>query len=133
MLAVEWGTGQVLWSILWLALFVIWFYLVVVVFSDIVRAREMTGWAKAGWTVLILVLPYLGILIYVLANGSGMAGRKAEEIHREREAARSFVTTTSTGEPAVAADQLERLARLHDSGAIDDAEFARAKAEITGG
>ena len=69
MLAVEWGTGQVLWSILWFFLFFLWIVLVVTIFADLMRADDMSGWAKALWVLAIIILPILGVLLYLIVNG----------------------------------------------------------------
>jgi hypothetical protein len=73
------GSGSILLWMFEFFLFVIWFYLLVVIFGDIFRDRETSGSAKALWVVLVVVLPYLGILIYLIARGKGMAARSANQ------------------------------------------------------
>ena len=68
MIAAEWGTGQVFWSFVWFFLFFIWIWLLIVVFADIFRSRDLSGWAKALWVIFIVVLPYLGVFVYLIAE-----------------------------------------------------------------
>lgn len=75
-LAADWGTGQVLWSTLWLFLFVMWIWLVAVIFADIVRSNDLSGWGKAIWLLCIVVLPYLGSFAYLVVRGAGMTARR---------------------------------------------------------
>lgn len=128
-LAVEWGTGQVLWSVLWFTLFFLWFWLVISVFADIARARDLTGWAKAMWAVGILVLPLVGVVLYLIVNGDSM-GRRDDD---ERRAAAAIRAEVRSGADLDAADELSRLARLHDSGRLNDEEYAQAKAKVVRG
>lgn len=71
MIFAEFGVGQVVWSVLWLSLFALWFFLIVMVFSDIFLSRSMSGWAKAGWVLAVLALPFFGVFIYLVVNGGG--------------------------------------------------------------
>ena len=130
--AAEFGTGQVLWSVLWIFLFVLWFWLVVTVFADIIRARDLSGWAKALWVVAIIVLPYLGVLIYLIVNGDKMNERDAEAARAAEEAAQAYIRHVA-GTPASQADELAKLAELHRDGALTDSEYTQAKAGIVGG
>ena len=75
MIAAEFGTGQVVWSLLWLCLFCIWIWMFVMVFSDLIRSPHLSGWGKALWTLFIIVLPILGCLVYVGARGSEIDDR----------------------------------------------------------
>jgi hypothetical protein len=91
-LAAEFGTGQVLLSMIYFFLFVIWIYLLIVVFSDIFRSADLGGWAKALWVIFVIVLPYLGVLVYFIARGSKMSehatqaaqAQGAQQLHPER-------------------------------------------------
>ena len=84
MLAAEWGTGEVLWSMMWFFLFVIWIWLIIVVFGDIIRSQDMGGGAKAFWVIFIILVPYLGIFVYLIARGGGMAERAERSRAGER-------------------------------------------------
>ena len=76
MILAEFGTGQVLWSILWIFMFVVWFWLLISIFGDIFRDKELSGWGKAGWTIFVLLFSFIGILIYLIVRGRGMQERK---------------------------------------------------------
>jgi hypothetical protein len=128
-LAAEFGTGQVLWSLLWIFLFVMWIWLVISIFTDIVRNRSMSGWGKAAWSVAILVLPYLGVLAYLVVEGNGMAERELAGAEAQEESFRSYVQEAA-GSATSPADQLEKLAALHDAGKLDDAEYRQLKAKV---
>ena len=67
--AAEFQVGQVLWSMFWFFLFVLWIWLVIMVFIDIFRSPDLSGWGKAGWSILVLIVPLLGVLIYLIARG----------------------------------------------------------------
>lgn len=128
-LAAEFGTGQVLWSILWFFLFFMWIWLVISIFGDIIRAKEMSGWAKAGWTVAIILVPFLGVLGYLIVNGTEMAGRSAAQAEAQESAFKSYVQDAA-GTGSSPADQLEKLAALHDAGKIDDTEYQQLKGKV---
>lgn len=130
MFAAEWGTGQVLWSILWFFLFVLWISLVFSVFADIIRSRSMSGFGKALWTIAIIFLPYLGVFLYLIVNGGKMNAR-AERAAGERDAAAQEYIRQAAGSNS--ADQLTALADLHTAGKLTDSEFASAKAQVTAG
>lgn len=126
-LAAEWGTGQVFWSMLWFFLWVIWFWMLITVFGDIFRSRDLSGGGKALWSIFVIVLPYLGVFIYLIARGHRM-GENAAEAAREQDAAfRQYVQeAAATPSPA---DELAKIAKLREDGAITDAEYAQLKAK----
>ena len=68
----DFGTGQVFWSMLWFFLFFIWIWLLIVVFSDIFRSPDLSGWGKALWSIFVIVVPYLGVFVYLIARGHKM-------------------------------------------------------------
>jgi hypothetical protein len=132
--AADFGTGQVLWSMLWFFLFFIWIWLLIVVFSDIFRSRDLSGWAKALWTIFVIVLPYLGVLVYLIARGHKMH-EHAEQAAQEQDAAmRKYVQSVAgSGGGAGSADEIARLADLRDKGVITEEEFQQGKAKALGG
>jgi len=79
MLAAEWGTGQVLWSIIWFTMFFIWIWLLIMVFSDIFRSRDLSGVAKFVWIFFVIFLPYLGVFVYLIARGHKMGEHAMED------------------------------------------------------
>ncbi|MEM8620212.1 MAG: SHOCT domain-containing protein [Actinomycetota bacterium] len=127
-IAVEWGTGQVLWSIIWLFLFVLWIWALIFLFGDIFRSHDLSGWAKALWVLFIIVLPFIGILSYLIVRGGGVADRQISQAKANEAAIASYVRSTAGA--ATQADELGKLAELHDSGKLDDAEYAAAKAKV---
>ena len=78
MIAAEFGTGQVFWSLLWLSLFCIWIWMFIVIFGDLFRNPDVSGWAKALWTLFIIVLPLLGCFVYLIVRGSDINDRMTE-------------------------------------------------------
>lgn len=131
MFAAEFGTGQVLWSIFWFFLFFMWIMLVFSIIGDIFSDRELSGWAKALWTLGIIVVPYLGVLLYLIVRGNDMADNRARAAAEQESAVRSYIRDAA-GSSGVAAE-LDKLAALHASGSISDAEYASAKANVLGG
>ena len=74
MFAAEWGTGEVFWSMLWFFLFVVWIWLLITVFAHIFKSHDLSGWGKALWLLVVLVLPYLGVFLYLIIRGDKLAG-----------------------------------------------------------
>lgn len=130
-LADDFGSGQVFLSMIWFFLFIIWIWLLITVFADIFRSRDLSGWSKALWTLLILVLPYLGVLVYLIARGRTMHARAEEDAKAQDAKFRKYVQSVSgDGSAPAAADEIARLADLHAKGVLSDAEFAQAKAKV---
>ena len=127
----QFGTGQVLWSMFWLFLFFIWIWLLILVFSDIFRSRDLGGFAKVMWIVFVVVVPYLGVFVYLIARGN----RMQEHAQRDAEAQNAAFTAAvqdAVGTGSSAADELAKLSELKNNGAIDDAEYQRLKADVIG-
>jgi len=119
--ASEWGTGQVFWSMLWFFMWFIWIWLLIIVFSDIFRSRDLSGWGKALWSIFVIVLPYLGVFVYLIARGKKMGEHAAEAAQAQDAAMRQYVQSAAgTSSPA---EELTKLADLKARGVIDDAEF----------
>jgi len=115
------------WTMLWFFLFIMWIWLLISIFSDIFR-REMSGWAKAGWVFFLIVLPLLGALIYLIANGGDMQARSVRDYQAMESAQKDYIRQVAgTGSTA---DELEKLAGLRDSGVITADEFATQKAKL---
>ncbi|MGI9599449.1 MAG: SHOCT domain-containing protein [Acidimicrobiales bacterium] len=130
-IAAEWGVGQVLWSIFWFFLFFLWIWLVISVFADIIRS-DMSGWGKALWTIGIIVLPYLGVFLYLIVNGSDMNQRSVNEARAYEEGVQKYIQDTA-GQSKSPSDELADLAALHQSGAISDREYDQAKTRVISG
>lgn len=131
MVLAEFGSGQVFWSILWFTMFFIWIWLLILVFSDIFRSTDLGGWSKAIWTIFVIVLPYLGVFVYLIARGHKMGEHAMAEAQAADEAQRAYIQSvvSNAGSPA---DELAKAAELKEKGLIDDAEFAAMKAKILG-
>jgi hypothetical protein len=132
MILAEFGTGQVFWSMLWFFLFFIWIWLLIVVFADIFRSDDLSGWGKALWTIFIIFLPYLGVFVYLIARGHKMQDRSMRDAANQEAQFREYVQDVAGSGGASAADEIARLADLRDKGVISDAEFQQAKAKALG-
>jgi hypothetical protein len=128
--AAEWGTGQVFWSMLWFFLFFIWLWLLIAVFGDIFRSPDLGGFAKALWVLFVIVVPYLGVFVYLIARGHKMAEHAAAAAKAQDAAMRQYVQQVAA--PSTA-DELAKLADLKAQGAIDDAEYTRLKSKAIAG
>ena len=127
------GSGEILLWMLWFFLFVIWFWLLLTIFGDLFRDHEVSGWAKALWVVFIIVLPFLGILVYLIVRGGGMAQRQAAAMQQAQAQFDDYVRQTAgTSGGGSAADQISKAKDLLDSGAISQAEFDALKAKALG-
>lgn len=129
--ASEFGTGQVFFSMLWFFLFFIWIWLLIVVFSDIFRSHDMGGGAKALWVIFVIILPYLGVFVYLIARGHKMAEHAQQAAIEQDKAARAYIQEAAGSAPSTA-DELARLADLKAKGVISDEEFASLKAKAIG-
>ena len=110
-------------------MFIIWIWLLIMVFSDIFRSRDLSGWGKALWVIGIIILPWLGVLIYLIARGGKMHERQIQAAQAQQEAFRQYVQETATSSSSSTADQLAKLADLRDKGVITPAEFETEKAK----
>jgi len=128
--AAEWGTGQVFWSFLWFFLFFIWIWLLIMVFGDIFRSRDLGGVAKTLWVVFVILVPYFGVFVYLIARGHKMGEHAAQEAQAQDDAMRQYVQQVAAPSPA---DELTKLADLKAKGAISDAEYEELKAKALAG
>ena len=131
MVAAEWGTGQVFWTMLYFFLFFIWIWLVITIFSDIFRSPDLSGWGKAAWSFFIVVLPYLGAFVYLIARGREMQAHTMDDARQRDEMFRGYVRDVVAATPSSPVDELSTLASMRADGVIDDAEFERMKARLT--
>ncbi len=131
-LASDFGTGQVFLSMLWFFLFFIWIWLLIVVFSDLFRSHDLSGWSKAFWVIGIIILPYLGVLLYLIVRGHKMAEHAQQAAQAQDAAAKAYIQQAAGTTPSTA-DELQRLADLKAQGVLSDAEFESAKAKALQG
>ena len=132
MIAAEWHVGQVFFSMLWFFLFLIWIYLLIIVFTDIFRSHDMGGFAKAMWVIFVIIAPYLGVFVYLIARGHKMQ-EHAMAAAQAQNAAFTQAVQQAAGTSGSTADELARLADLKANGTITDAEFEQAKAKALAG
>lgn len=123
----EFGTGQVFWSMLWFFLFFIWIWLLITLFADIFRSQDLGGWGKALWCIFIIFLPFLGVLVYLIARGSSMQERAMQAAADQEKAFRGYVQDVAGS--GGGAEELAKLADLRDRGIISEEEFQQAKAK----
>src|SRR3954467_7681698 len=112
---------DILVSIFWFMLLFVWIWLLVTIFGDLFRDHEMSGWGKAFWVLFLIVIPWLGALVYLIARGSGMRERALAQQQEAREQLNAYVRETAGG--GSPADELTKLAKLHDERKLSDAEF----------
>ncbi|MGW4229986.1 PLDc N-terminal domain-containing protein [Streptomyces sp. NPDC004980] len=123
-------------TMMYLFLWVMWFFLLFKVITDIFRDHSMGGWAKAGWLVFVIVLPYIGVLIYLIARGRGMSRRDVKQAEDQEAAFRQYVRQAAgpegggSGKGNSHVDDLAKLAELKDKGHLDQAEYEKAKAKL---
>ena len=120
---------NVFWTILELFLWVIWFWILITVFIDIFRSSDLSGWGKALWFLFVLLIPLIGVLVYLIARGGEMHERAARQAQQQDDALRKYLQD-EVAAPSSTADQLTKLADLHDRGAITDHEYEQQKAKV---
>jgi Short C-terminal domain/Phospholipase_D-nuclease N-terminal len=129
----QFGTGQVFASMLYFFLFFIWIWLLIVVFGDIFRSHDLGGWGKALWTIFVIVLPYLGVFVYLIARGHKMGAHAAAASQAQDAAMKDYVRSVAAPNGKGTADDITRLADLRDQGVITEAEFQQGKAKALAG
>jgi hypothetical protein len=114
---------NVLMDALAIFVFIVWFWLLITVAADLFRRHDISGWVKAIWVIAWIVVPYLGVLAYLILEGRGMAERNVQQAQHARDELRRVVGFS-------AADEIEKLDRLKKAGSISDAEFAGLRARL---
>ena len=124
------GFFDIFWSIFWLFLMVAWFWVLISVVSDIFRSKDMNGLSKALWVAFVILLPWLGVLAYLLIRGDKMQEHQAEVIRKMEAAQKDYIRQVAS---VSSADEIERLAKLKESGHLTEEEFAAQKAKVLAG
>ena len=125
--AADYPCLDILWTMIIFFVWITWIWMVIGIFGDIFSRRDISGWAKAAWSVFVIVLPFLGVLIYLISNGDEMAERKMGQAQAQRAEFDDYVkTVASSGGPAA---EIDKAKQLLDSGAIDQTEFDAIKAK----
>ena len=130
MIAYDYPLLGLFWSMMIFFLWFAWLILLFRVFADIFRSQDMGGWAKALWSIFVILLPFLGVFIYVIVNGRAMGERAAADAQQQQAAFDTYVRQTAG--TASQADELTKLAALRDNGTLTDAEFTAQKAKLLG-
>ena len=127
LLAADYPFLDVMWTIFIFFIWVLWFWLLFTVFADIFRRHDLSGWGKTGWVLFAILLPFLGVFVYLISQGKGMAERNASQVQAQKAAVDEYVRETAgTGGPA---SQIDTAKKLLDSGTITQEEFQALKAK----
>ena len=125
MLAADYPFLDILWTMFIFFLFVIWIWILITVFSDIFRRKDIGGGSKTLWIIFVIVLPYLGVFVYLIANHDGMADRNIQQMQKQQQATDAYIQSVAGSGGAAA--EIEKAKGLLDSGAITQAEFDALK------
>jgi hypothetical protein len=120
--------GQVLLTVLEVFLFAAWLMILFTIIGDLFRDHQLSGWAKAAWVIFLIFVPFLGALIYLIARGDGMRERALQQQQQAQQELNTYIRQTAGS--GSAADELTKLAKLHDDKKISDEEYEKAKAKI---
>ena len=129
----EFGTGELLWSMLWFTLFFIWIWILITCVMDLFRDHELGGFAKFLWLLFFIVAPYVGVFVYLIARGQGMASRQVAAAQANADAQRAYIQQVAgTSGGSSTSEELARLADLKEKGVISEEEFNSLKAKAIG-
>ena len=117
-------------TMLYFFLFFIWIWILITVFIDIFRSHDLNGWIKALWVIFVIILPFLGVFVYLIARGGKMQERKLQEVAQAQSTFDQYVKETAGTSGTDVASQLSKLAELKSQGVLTDAEFDAQKAKI---
>jgi Short C-terminal domain/Phospholipase_D-nuclease N-terminal len=115
-------------TMMWFFLWVLWFFLLFRIIMDIFRSKDLNGWGKAGWLAFVIILPFLGVFVYLIARGHKMTERDVAQAQEQDQALRAYVKDAAGG--ASTADELTKLADLRDRGVITEADFQQGKDKV---
>ncbi|MGB7050957.1 MAG: SHOCT domain-containing protein [Acidimicrobiales bacterium] len=128
MVAYTYPLLSIFWTMLEFFIFFLWIWLLIVIFGDIFRSHDLGGLAKALWVLFVIIVPYLGVLVYLIARGGSMHERAAAQAQRQQQAFDDYVRQTAGGSSQV--EELAKLADLKAKGVLSDAEFEAQKAKL---
>ncbi|HEY7623329.1 MAG TPA: SHOCT domain-containing protein [Solirubrobacteraceae bacterium] len=130
-IAADYPFLDILWTMIIFFAWVVWIWIMIVILMDVFRRRDISGWIKALWVIFLIVLPFLGALVYLIAQHDGMADRQAESIGRQQKEFDSYVRSVASesGGGGGSAAEIEKAKALLDSGAITQEEFNALKAK----
>ena len=128
LLAADYPFLNILWTMIIFFAWVAWFWILITIFADLFRRHDIGGWGKAAWVVFLIVVPFLGVLVYLIAQHDGMRERCVKQAEAQQRRSTSTCATTAGGSAA----EIEKAKQLLDSGAINQAEFDAIKAKAVG-
>jgi type VI protein secretion system component VasK len=117
------------WTTLWFFLFFAWIWLLITIVADIFRSHDLNGWMKALWVLFVAVVPWLGVLVYLIARGGSMQERAMSDAAQREQASRDYIRQAASGGGSTA-DELTKLVQLRDSGVITAEQFEAQRAKI---
>ena len=126
MLGASYPFADVMWTMLVFFLWILWFWLLFTVFADVFRRHDISGWVKTLWVIFVIILPFLGVFIYLIAESKGMAQRNIDRAQQAQSQFDSYVRQTAGGGSAT---EIAKAKELLDSGAITQTEFDSIKAK----
>lgn len=127
-LAYDYPVLGAFWTVMWIFLWIMWFMLLFRIIIDIFRDHDMSGWSKAAWLVFVLIVPFLGVLVYVIVRGKDMGKREFKAAKDQRDAMDAYIRETAGG--GGGAQELARLSELKAKGDLTEEEFQQAKAKL---
>jgi len=127
MLAADYPFLDLMWTMVIFFLWILWFWLLFTVFADVFRRHDISGWGKAAWLIFTILLPFLGVFVYLITQNTGMTQRNLERARAQREQFDDYVRQTAGGSGSGATAEIERAKGLLDSGAITQSEFDAIK------
>jgi hypothetical protein len=126
-IAADYPFLDVLWTMIIFFVWITWIWMMILILSDVFRRPDLSGWGKAGWTIFLIVLPFLGALVYLIAHSDGMAERRAQDVQGQKAQMDDYVRSVAgSGGPAA---EIDKAKQLLDSGAINQAEYEALKAK----
>ncbi|MGO4463339.1 SHOCT domain-containing protein [Streptomyces sp. M-16] len=129
-LAYDYPVLGAFWTVMWIFLWVLWLVLLFRIIVDLFRDHEMNGWLKALWLLFLILIPFLGVLVYVIARGKDMGKREISHAQEQQAAFNSYIRETAGGSGKSTADELARLSELRTKGDLTEAEFQQAKQKL---
>jgi uncharacterized membrane protein YcjF (UPF0283 family) len=132
MVLADYTFGQGLLTVLAVFLFAAWLMVLFTIIGDLFRDHDMSGWGKAAWVLFLIFVPFLAALIYLITRGEGMRERQLAHQQEAQKQLDAYIRQTAGSGGGSAADELARLAKLHDERKLSDEEFERAKAKVVG-
>jgi putative oligomerization/nucleic acid binding protein/phospholipase D-like protein len=132
-LPLEFGLWDVFLSMLYFTLFFLWIWIFIMVVADIFRSDDLSGWGKTGWIILCVVLPYLGVFLYLILRGRHMTEHRTHDYQQMQAQQQEYIRSVAGSGGPSAADEIEKLAKLRDQGVLSPEDFEAAKKKVLAG